>query len=93
MTDYSSRTSYITHFNCKMEETDKRKLSPWMFERCLTQHLGSKPKIIRSRSRTTFSVEVSDVKQSKKIRGLTHLNNLPVAVDKETPTSRSRIME
>ena len=64
-----------------MEESDKRKLSPWMLERCLTQHLGSKPKTIRSRSRTTFSVEVSDVKQSKKMRGLTHLNNLPVAVD------------
>ena len=64
-----------------MEEADKRKLSPWMLKRCLTQHLGSKPKTIRSRSRTTVSVEVLDVKQSKKIRGLTHLNNLPVAVD------------
>ena len=52
-----------------------------MLERFLTQHLGSKPKTIMSRSRTTFSVEVSDVKQSKKMRGITHQNNLPVAVD------------
>ena len=64
-----------------MQEADKRKLSPWMLEHCLAQHLGSKPKTIRSRSRTTFSVEVSDIKQSKKMRGVTHLNNLPVAVD------------
>ena len=35
VTDCSSRTLYITHFNCKMEEADNRKLSPWMLERSL----------------------------------------------------------
>ena len=58
----TSKTDYMTHYNCKIEEADKRKMSPRMLERYLFQHLGCKPKTIRFRHKTTFTVEVLDDK-------------------------------
>ena len=63
-----------------MEEIDKRKLSG-----CWNVVLHSiwevSQRLSGPAAGPSFSDEVSDVKQSKKMRGLTHLNNLPVTVD------------
>ena len=55
---------YSTHFDCKMTENDKSKVTLWLLEKYLEQHLGAKPKTIRTSSKTTFTVEVASKEQS-----------------------------
>ena len=73
---------YPTHFDCKMNEADKKALSPWLLEKCFEGSIGSKPKSIRSKNSTTYTVEVTDQKQSAKIQILKELNGKQIQVEK-----------
>ena len=75
---------FPTHFNCTFPEEQKRKITPWLLERCLQTHLGSKPKSIRSLSKTTFVVEVSTDCESRSMSGLSTLNGIPVQIEVNT---------
>ena len=57
-----------------MAEAEKRQFSPWLLERSISDFLGSKPKSIRSKNQTTFTIEVQNETQSKKIQSLQMLN-------------------
>ena len=49
---------FPTHFDCDMTEESKRKFTPWLLEKCLEKILTEKPISIRSKSKTTFTIEV-----------------------------------
>ena len=42
---------YATHFDCKINENNKRKVTLWLLEKSLEQHPGAKPKAIKYRVR------------------------------------------
>ena len=69
---------YPTHFNCILNEDEKKTMSPWLLEKVFSQAIGSGPKSIRSISSSTYVVEAKDQKQSEKIAQITNLNNKPV---------------
>ena len=66
---------YPTHFNCILNEEEKKTMSPWLLEKVFSQAIGSGPKSIRSISSSTYVVEAKDQKQSEKIAQITNLNN------------------
>ena len=59
-----STRPYPTHFDCKMDEIDKRKFTPWLLEKCLEQQVGSKPKTIRTTNKTTVTVKIATKEES-----------------------------
>ena len=73
-------TLYTTHFDCKMNETDERKVTPWLLVKCLEQQLGAKPKAIRTTNKTTFTVEIASREQSTEIQSVSNIHGIPVQV-------------
>ena len=69
---------YTTHFDCKMDETDKRKVMPWILEKCLEQQLEAKPKTIRTTNKTTFTAEIASREQSTTMQLVSNINGIPV---------------
>ena len=69
-----AKQQFNTHFNCKMNKSDKRKFTSWLLGKCLVRELDSKPKTIRTTNSTTFTVEVSDRKQSNKMQTITNIS-------------------
>ena len=75
---------YPTHFNCKMDESDKRKFTPCLLERCLEQQVGSKPKTIRTTNKTTFTVEIATKEESITMQTVSNINGINVEVTVNT---------
>ena len=71
-------TTFATHFDCEMTEQDKRKFTPWLLEKCLEKVLNNKPKTVRSKSNTTFTIEVSNARESQLMQTLSILNGLKI---------------
>ena len=84
--EFSERPArpYTTHFDCKMNETDKRKVTPWLLEKCLEQQLGAKPKTIRTTNKTTFTVEIASREQSTAMQAVSKINGIPVEISVNT---------
>ena len=76
--------SYTTHFNCKMNTTNKRKVTPWLLAKCLEQQLGAKPNTIRTTNKTTFTVEIVSREQSTAMQSVTSINSIPVEISFNT---------
>ena len=75
---------FYTHFDCKMNENDKRKVTPWLLEKCLEQQLKAKPKTIRTSSKTTFTVEVANKEESTAMQKVKDINGMSVEVSVNT---------
>ena len=75
---------YPTHFDCKMDEIDKKKLTPWLLEKCLGQQVGSKPKTIRTTNKTIFTVEIATKKKSIAMQTVGNINGIDVEVTVNT---------
>ena len=73
--------SYHTHFDCTMNEESKKKISPWLLEKCLQNSLGGKPKSIRSKNPTTFIIEVQGKRQSTEVTRIKSINGYPVKIE------------
>ena len=71
---------FPTHFDCTLTEVDKRKFTPWLLEKCLTNCLGTKPVSIRSTSKHTFTIEVNSKQQASCINSLRDINGIPVKI-------------
>ena len=75
-----AKQQFNTHFDFKMNESDKRNITPWLLEKCLERELGSKPRTIRTTNSTTFTVEVSDREQGNKIQKITNINGINIEI-------------
>ena len=71
---------YTTHFTCKIDENEKRHLTPWVLEKCLHNQLGNKPKSIRSGGRSSFVIEVDSEKDSRAILNIKTIHNIPIHI-------------
>ena len=74
----SPRKAFTTHFDCEMTEVNKRKFTPWLLEKCITNIIGSKPKSIRSRSKTVFTIQGSNAEESTIMQLLSQINDIPI---------------
>ena len=74
------KQQYNTHFHCKMDEKDKRKVTPWLLEKCLEKQLGSKPKTIRTTSNTTFTAVVHNKEQSDNMKTINNINGIKTEI-------------
>ena len=74
------KQQFTTHYDCKMDEKDKRKFTPWLLEKCLTQQLGSKPTTIRTTNNTTFTVEVASREQSMHMQRIKDINGISTEI-------------
>ena len=61
-----------------MTEGDKRKFTPWLLEKCIQNVTNKKPKAIRSKSKTTFTIEIFSKEESRAMQALNILNGIPV---------------
>ena len=52
---------FPTHFDVKLAIEHKRKISPFLLEKCIQNHIGTKP---RTKDATTFIIEISSHKES-----------------------------
>ena len=73
-----------THFDCKMDEMDKRKFTPWLLEKCMEQQVGSKPKTIRTINKTTFTVEIATKEERIAMQAVGNINIIDVEVTVNT---------
>ena len=67
---------YAIHFDCDMNEHDKRRFTPWLLKKCIEKHIGFKQKSIRTANKTTFVIEVNSKEQSNAIQTITSLNGI-----------------
>ena len=74
------KSTFPTLFDCTMEEGQKKTLSPWLLEKSISHTIQGKPKSIRSKNKTTFTIEISTEKESKYLSSLRFLNNIPVQI-------------
>ena len=65
-------------FNCKLDPANKRKITPFLLEKCIEQIIGSKPRTIRTRDESTFVVRVSNKRESYAMSKLTKIMNYDV---------------
>lgn len=54
--DGAQRPRFVTHFDCKKEESHKRQLTPWVIEKSLTNFIVQKPKYIRSKDINALTI-------------------------------------
>lgn len=72
---------FPTHFNCMMGEENKRKFTPWLLEKSISNCLGSKPRTIRTLNNTTFVVEVVSKEQGAALANLNNIHGNEVRVE------------
>lgn len=77
-------TEFQTHFICRMDETDKRKLTPWLLQRCLERSLGHRPTNIRSSNKSSFLVEVDHRRSSEIMPTIKKINDIDVQISECT---------
>ena len=80
--EYTQRPTqqYPTHFDCIMDESNKRKFTPWLLEKCIEKHIGSKPKSIRTVNKTTFIIEVCNKEQGSAVQTITNINGIDAEI-------------
>ena len=71
---------YATHFTCTVDNGNKRKMTPWMLEKCIQQQIDRRPISIRSGGRNSYIIEVDSEEQSKKVMNITQINNIKVDI-------------
>ena len=82
---------FTTHFNVKIKgESLKKKMNPWLVEKCITNHLSEKPKNIRSKDKNTYIVEVTTFQQSRELPLLQKLNDKEVEITENQDMSQSK---
>ena len=77
-----NRKGFATHYNCVLNEIDKRRISPWLLEKSVENQIGKKPRSIRSVSKTAFIIEVETEEQSMKIAEVEQLAGHAVKMEK-----------
>ena len=65
-------------FDLKFTIEHKRKISPFLLEKCIQNHTGTKPRTIRTKDATTFIIEISSRKESVAMIILVKIHNYPV---------------
>lgn len=78
------------HFDITFTEKDKRTFSPWAIESCLNQAIKGKPKTIRSKNKTTFTIEISTSKQREQIQKTVNIGGFPVTIRETTHSTSPR---
>jgi hypothetical protein len=73
--------AFASHFRCSIDESEKRKITPWLMQKHVETHLGSKPKCIRSGGKNSFIIEVMNKQQSKDIINMKKIEKLPVLIE------------
>ena len=58
------KSKFPSHVDCKLSAEYKRKLSPFLLEKYIANHTGSKPRTIRTKDAITFIIEVSSCSES-----------------------------
>ena len=53
----NSTFKFPTHVDLQVEENMKRKVNPFILQKCITHHIGGTPRSIRTKDKTTFLVE------------------------------------
>ena len=71
---------FATHFDCKLDPVNKRKINPFLLERCIQQVIGSKPRTIRTKDSSTFTIQIGTQKESYAMSELTAINNFPCQI-------------
>ena len=71
---------FPTHFDCKLDPANKRKISPFLLEKCIQQYIGAKPRTIRTKDESTFTVQVCSEKESRAMSTVTDINGYPTVV-------------
>ena len=69
---------FPTHFDITLALEHKRKISPFLLEKCIQNHTGTKPRTIRTKDATTFIIEISSHKESVAMTVLDKIHNHPV---------------
>ena len=73
------KNTFAKYFKIQMEEQLKRKMNPWILEKCLQNQIDGNLKI-RSGGKDNFIVEIQTMDQSKLIVNVTEINQIPVTV-------------
>jgi hypothetical protein len=84
------KKQFTTHYHCKLDENNKRKITPWVLEKSINQATGEKPKTIRSLDKTAYVIEVNDERQGHEVTKMTHINNFPVKMTEHDVTRFTR---
>ena len=76
----NQKPKYIfpTHFDVIYAIEHRRKISPFLSEKCIQNHTGTKPRTIRTKDATTFIIEISSHKESVAMTILDKIHNYPV---------------
>ena len=69
---------FAMHFTCTMIEGDKRKMNPWLLEKCIKQQIGKSPVKIRTSGKNSYIIQVDSEEQSRKIMNIKQINNINV---------------
>ena len=69
---------FPTHFGITFALEHKRKITPFLLEKCIQNHTGTKPRMIRTKDATTFIIEISSRKESVAMTILDKVHNYPV---------------
>ena len=72
--------STSVYFNCCIEESQKRKVTPWLLEKSITQQLNNKPKCLRTNGKNLFLVEVSNEREGSELKQLKTINGTEVTI-------------
>ena len=67
-----------THFDVTFAIDHKRKISPFLLEKCIQNQTGTKPGTIRTKDTTTFIIEISSHKESVAMTILDKIHNYPI---------------
>ena len=71
---------FPTHFDLKMNKQNRRKCTPWLLEKCIERHIGSKPKSIRMSNNMTFVVELNNKNHNIAVQAITNINRMAVEI-------------
>ena len=74
------KTKHQTYFDIEIDEEKKKKLSPWFIEKSISSYLDNKPKTIRTKNKTTFTIEVQTRQDSLNIMKIQSICGTPAKV-------------
>ena len=64
-----------------MSEGDKRKMNPWLLEKCIKQQIDGSPVKIRTSGKNSYIMQVdSSEEQSRKIMNIKQINDINVEI-------------
>ena len=72
---------FPTYFDIKFDSPQlKRNISPFLLEKCIQAKIGNKPRTIRTKDSTTFTIQVSKKEESISLSKIDSINGTPVTV-------------